>query len=74
MALSIELEDKRRRKQYQKADLPFKSMLTKEDLQNILVFLTRVQISGNESTLHAVLLQKLKTLLESSKEKSPDEK
>ena len=34
-------------------------MLSKQDLNNIAVFLQRCSLQGNESTVHAMLLQRV---------------
>jgi len=36
-----------------------RNMLSKQDLNNIAVFLQRCSLQGNESTVHAMLLQRV---------------
>ena len=38
--------------------------LKQEDYRNILVFLNRVNLQGNESIIHAGLMQKVSSLIE----------
>lgn len=40
--------------------------LTKQDHQNLLVFLGRVDLKGSESTAHAMLMQKLSLLVQTN--------
>jgi len=42
--------------------------LTQEDINNLLIFLGRVELRGTESMAHAVLIQKLKSKVEEEKD------
>lgn len=43
-------------------------MLTKEDIHNLLVFLNRVQLTGNEAVAFVQLLEKLMQMQKSEEE------
>lgn len=43
-------------------------MLTKEDIHNLLVFLNRVQLSGNEAVTFVQVLEKLMQMQKSEEE------
>lgn len=45
-----------------------KQELTQEDYKNILLLISRAQITGNEATSVAILQQKLSGMLEAPKE------
>lgn len=45
-------------------------MLTKEDIHNLLVFLSRVQLTGNEAETFVSLCLKLKAMEKGEKEES----
>lgn len=49
-------------------------MFNQQELQNLSVFLQRTNLTGNESTVHAILLNKIMKMLESKSEPNVEEK
>lgn len=49
-------------------------MFTQEELNNLAVFMGRVQIEGKESIAHAVLMQKIGELLKATAAEKEEKK